>query len=393
MTAEGDKQGRKIMVIGQGDLDVGPARIPPRGLYSKSVAGPLPDSTPASSIAMPRSRLSRRRSVQAACGAVAAAVWQPIPARSRAEEPQPPRFRFVQINDTHVQAPLGPDDNPRIKTYPRANDKLRHCVEMLNGDIRPDFVLAIGDLIHGEALGRLRPDLETFRGLARPLAAPLYPTMGNHEVVQQEGDADYERAYRECFGDDRVSYAFERDGLVFIMLNNSGACVVGDDVIRARNAWLARTLAKHASQPKIIGCHIPLVPVRQEPVLAKSFGFSSYQARDPELLGLIDANAATIVAVLSGHLHLTGSVVREGVRHVSICGTASYPSDFAQFDVFADRIEMTVHQLPADLASSAPSIHGVPRHAADLTDADHETAEAYKIGRADERRLTIPIRA
>lgn len=341
---------------------------------------------------MTRSIMSRRRCVQAACGAVAAARWQPIPSRCRADESRPPRFRFAQINDTHVQAPLGPGDDPRIRTYARANDKLRHCVETLNDRIRPDFVLAIGDLVHGERLGRLRADLETFRGLAKPLAAPLYPTMGNHEVVQREGDPDHERAYRESFGDDRVSYAFEREGLVFIMLNNSGACAVGEDVIRARNAWLRRTLVEHASRPKIIGCHIPVIPVRDEPVLARSFGYSSYQAHDPELSGLIDAHAATIVAVLSGHLHLTGCVVRHGVRHVSICGTASYPSDFAQFDVHDDRIEMTVHRLPADLASSAPSIHGTPRHASDPTDADHDTPESYKIGRADERRLTIPIR-
>lgn len=336
------------------------------------------------------SNMTRRRCVQVASGAVAAA-WQAIPARCRADD-RPPRFRFAQINDSHVQAPLGQQDAPRIRTYPRANDKLRHCVEAINDRIRPDFVLAIGDLIHGETLARLRPDLETFRALTGSLAAPLYPTMGNHEVVQREGDPDHERPYRDCFGEDRVNYAFERGGLVFIMLNNSGACAVGDDVIRARNAWLRRTLVEHASRPKIIGCHIPVVPIREEEVLARSFGFSSYQAHDPELLGLIDSHAATIVAVLSGHLHLTGCVVRDGVRHVSICGTASYPGDFAQFDVHDDRIEMTVHRLPVDLASSAPSIHGSPRHAFDPIDAGHDTPESYKIGRADERRLTIPIR-
>ena len=99
-------------------------------------------------------------------------------------------------------------------------------------------------------------------------------------------------------------------------------------------------LAKYPAQPKVLGCHIPVVPIRQEPVLAKSFGFRSYQAHDPELLEVIDAHAATIVAVLSGHLHLTGCVQRKGVHHISISGTASYPSNFARFDVYDKRIEM-----------------------------------------------------
>lgn len=96
--------------------------------------------------------------------------------------------------------------------------------------------------------------------------------------------------------------------------------------------------------------------------------------------------------MLSGHLHLTGCVVRHGVHHIGICGTASYRADFASFEVFDDRLEWTVHQLPAELAASAPSIQGLPRHAADFADLTLETSEAYKIGRSDERRLPIPIR-
>jgi predicted MPP superfamily phosphohydrolase len=335
--------------------------------------------------------MPRRYWMHTCCGALAS-FWQPIPAARAAGEERAPRFRFVQLNDTHVQAPLRPEDDPRITTYPRANEKLRHCIEELNTTIRPDFVLAIGDLIHGESRARLAIDLEMFRSLAKPLTAALYPTMGNHDVVQREGSPEYERAYRECFGDDRVSYAFQKDGMLFVMLNNAGACCVGDDVIRARNAWLRRTLAKHRSDPKIIGCHIPVVPVREEAVLAKSFGFRSFHAHDPELLELIDAHAPSIVAVLSGHLHLTGFVVRKGVHHISVCGTASYPADFASFEVFSDRLELKVHQLPADLASAAPSIHGAPRHAAEFTDAAHPTPEEYQSGRRDERRLSIPIR-
>jgi len=323
--------------------------------------------------------------------AVAAGAWRAIPTAAAAEGPQTPKFRFVQWNDTHVQAPLRDRDGPQLQTYARANDKLQWCVETVNREIKPDFVLGLGDLVHGERLDRLPLDLEQFQTLTQSLQAPLYPTPGNHETVQREGHPDYERAYRAVFGDDRVHYTFEHGGVRFILFNNGGAVVVGPQVVRARNDWLRQTLAKYPAQPKVLGCHIPVVPIRQEPVLAKSFGFSSYQAHDPELLELIDAHAATIVAVLSGHLHLTGCVQRKGVHHISISGTASYPSSFARFDVYEKRIEMRVLQLPAELATSSPSIHGRPRHPQDIVDEDHATAEDYQAGRPDERQLMMPI--
>jgi predicted MPP superfamily phosphohydrolase len=336
-------------------------------------------------------RMDRRVFVRNAGAAIvgggAAALGRPVV--SLADGAAQPRFRFAQINDTHVQGPL--EKNDGIRTYAKANEKLQACVDVLNDVVRPDIVLGLGDLIHGERLDRLAVDMEAAKALLKPLRPAFYPTIGNHEIVQREGAPEYERAYRDVFGDDRVNYTFEHGGLRFILFNNGGATVVADAVIRARNAWLRETLARHRGQPTIIGCHIPLVSVRDEPVLARSFGFSSYRAHDPELLGLIDEHADSVVAVLSGHLHLTGCVEREGVWHVSICGTASYPSDFASFDVFDDRIEMTVHALPADLANAAPTIHGRPRHPQDFTDAFHATAQTYQAGRHDERRLTIPL--
>lgn len=339
-------------------------------------------------------RLVSRRRFLAAAGSAASLGWCPIPvAGTESPAAGKPRFTFVQLNDTHVQAPLRKQDPPRIGTYRRANDKLRAAVAAMNDTVRPDLVLHVGDLIHGERLDRLALDLQTYRELVQPLKAPLYPVMGNHEVVQQEGNAQYEKPFREMFGDDRANYTFDHGGLRFVMLNNSGATVVGGAVIEARNAWLEGVLKKHRGEPTILCCHIPVVPVRQEAVLAKSFGFRSYQAHDRQLLELVDAHADSIRAVLSGHLHLTGYVRRNGVFHLSIAGTASYPSDFAQFAVYDDRMVVQVHQLPEELATAHPSIHGRPRHAQEFTDTDHDTPEAYKIGRPDERRLTIPLLA
>jgi hypothetical protein len=150
-------------------------------------------------------------------------------------------------------------------------------------------------------------------------------------------------------------------------------------------------LAGSRDQPKIILCHIPLIALRDEPTLAKSFGFSSYRDHDPGTLQLLEENSDTVIAVLSGHLHLTGMKQQRGIFHISIAGTASYPCHVAVYSVFPDRIEVAVTQLPESLTRAAPSIHGKPRHGLDFTDTEHGTAEEYQAARADERRFTIPL--
>ena len=336
---------------------------------------------------MLESDLTRRDCLTTLGCAVGAGVWQPLPTMAAQTPVTEPKLRFVQINDLHVQAP-----NAAVRTYEKANEKARWVIEEINRKPRPDFVLGIGDLVHGERLDQLPKDLAVFQEIIKPLQVPFYPGLGNHEVIQQEGSPVHERAYREVFGDNRVNYTYAAGGLRFIMLNNSGACVVNAEIVRKRNAWLREILKEFADQPKILGCHIPLIPVREEAVLTKSFGFRSYMAHDAELLALVDQHAESMVAVLSGHLHLTGVAVRNGVHHISIAGTASYPSDFARFEVFADRITLQVCQLPAELAKSHPPLHGQPRHKLDFTDATHSTGEIYQAGQESERNLTIPLK-
>jgi hypothetical protein len=216
--------------------------------------------------------------------------------------------------------------------------------------------------------------------------------VGNHENVQREGNPRYEATFCQTFGEDRTNYTLKHKGLLFVMLNNSGAPRSNSTRIgQRRNEWLNGIFSDSKDLPKIICCHIPLVPLRDEPVLAKSFGFVSYTAKDEQLLSLIDEHAKSIVAVLSGHLHLTGVVVRNGVHHVSISGTASYPCDFATYDVFDDRIRLRVHSLPKELLTPTTDIHGRPRHEVDYTDSRHPTHEAYIKGNASERALDIML--
>ncbi len=188
-----------------------------------------------------------------------------------------------------------------------------------------------------------------------------------------------------------MNYTFAHGGILFVALNNAGACCVGPAVVRARNDWLRRTLEGARGVPKIILCHIPLVALREEAVLAKSFGFRSYLDHDGQTLKIVEEHADTVLAVLSGHLHLTGVIERKGIFHVSIAGTASYPCDYALYSVFPDRIEVAVRQLPRELVTPNTNIHGTPRYKSDFVDDAHKTPWDYVAGNPSERDFTIPL--
>ena len=143
--------------------------------------------------------------------------------------------------------------------------------------------------------------------------------------------------------------------------------------------------------PKLLFCHIPLVAIREEAVLAKSFGFASYRVKEPEILELVEGRASHVRAVLSGHLHLTGMVREKGIAHASICGTASYPHDVALYTVFPGRIEVEVVRLPSNLLAPSTNIHGIGRHGIDYTDTAHADYSSYLMGNRAERRFTITL--
>ena len=133
--------------------------------------------------------------------------------------------------------------------------------------------------------------------------------------------------------------------------------------------------------------------------MSRSFGFRSYAAQDSELLKTVEAHADTVIAVLSGHLHLTGVVRKNGIYHIVPSGSATYPCDYgALFTVFPDRITVQMQPLPRELAvpnkqaiGFQGSIHGKPRHKQDFVDGGHATAQLYQCGRRDEREFEIPL--
>ncbi len=301
------------------------------------------------------------------------------------------RFRFMMLNDMHLRSPGCDAGN-----YPGARERALWalgCVRGDNGFDPADFVIGAGDVIDGhrdafsDEYAYLRP------AFLEKLGVPFLPALGNHETRQGRSAAGY-RAYDEAFGGGMREYVFSCGGIGFIVLD---ACHDGEPPNEATlryNMFLQRSLDRLAelSLPAFIVSHVPFTPVRDEAVCAKSFNFGTYYTvPDSQTLATVERHADHVIAVLSGHLHLTGTVERRGIHHIVVAGTAAYPSDIATFDVFSDRIDVRVHRAPDDIQDRGANIHGRPRHAVDYIDSLHRTHERYLGGNPSERSFSMML--
>lgn len=314
-----------------------------------------------------------------------------------AKQNQEPIFRFLQFNDLHVQS-----SNTRYRpksgsTYRNANLRALWLLEAINNNnfFKPlDFVLSVGDMVYGESIEGIRYDLEFFKEhFVSQLSIPFFPVAGNHENKQQEGNSEYQEPYIKVFGEEKLNYSFVHKGIHFVVLNNSGTWNVSDkQILDKRMEIFMEMLNREPALPKLICCHVPFLPVREKKVLAESFGFTSFYTKETELVDLIEQKKDKVLAVLSGHLHLTGVVKVNSIYHISVSGLASYPHDMAVYSVFADRIEAEMIRVPSDLLEPSTNIHGAARFGFDFTDELHPDYTAYIMGNASERRFSIPLK-
>lgn len=312
-------------------------------------------------------------------------------------------FRFFQWNDLHVCDATIPG---RPAGYPGCNSKAAWARSHVHGKPAgsspasagqpiepPDFILSAGDIVHGEIADYDFDFRFMQRHLLEGLPVPFLPCLGNHENCQGEGDAALNRSYDKFFGRGWHDYAYTLAGVTFIVIDSSGGHREPDEVTTRRLRVLETALRRFDRGPIVLVTHIPLIPMRDPAVLARSFGFTSWLNLDARLLALVEAHADRIVSVHSGHLHITAAREQRGIWHIVPSGTAGFPSDFASVDFFPDHIDVRMHAFPEALHAPGPrgNIHGSERHGVDFTDAQHPDAHTYVSGTKAERAFTIPL--
>lgn len=169
-----------------------------------------------------------------------------------------------------------------------------------------------------------------------------------------EGNPACEAPYRAIFGGDRMDYVIPAGSTELIVLNNAGCFHVTPERREARYLFSGSGPAQPPRRPQDPGLPHPAHPAARAPyILRESFGFLSWHNLEAELLDRLDASGPSVKFVISGHLHLTGMVMRRGIAHLATAGTASFPHDIAVVDVRDNRIDVEVIALPVDLHEPA----------------------------------------
>jgi len=308
-------------------------------------------------------------------------------------------FSFVQINDTHLNIPGN-------EGYPKVEEKLRSVISSINSEEKfplPDFVLFPGDIIQGTKLKFLQPECEFAKEILDELNCPYYTVVGNHEVLNTEGNPRFLNAYKRTFGKDRIYHSFIHKGFHFILFNNSNGLGSIGDATTNRNEWLENTLNEYDAYPKIIVCHIPLISYREEENLRMSFGYWTYKLRGVNTWSIIQKHSDRVIAVLNGHVHLTGVIKTNNswlsflfpgdndIYNISPSGLASYPCHYAYYKVFENKIDVKMLQVDSELVTPSSNIHGKLYHEKNFVDAQHKSHKFYVSGNMDERVFSIPL--
>jgi predicted phosphodiesterase len=191
-------------------------------------------------------------------------------------------FTFVQLCDPQ----LG------MGGYEHDVQSFRRAVERIN-QLKPDFVLICGDLVHD----RTEQAFADFTEIRSALAVPSSCVPGNHDVGGEPTPETLQH-YRKVIGDDY--YSFEHKGLTFVFVNTQLWKSPVEGETGRQDTWLEKILggASRKESPVVVVGHYPLfIEEMDEPEEYMNLPVPKRR----ELLQLYEQHG--VAAVLGGHLH------------------------------------------------------------------------------------------
>ncbi len=221
-----------------------------------------------------------------------------------------PHLCFLHISDLHILA-----EEERRQYGADTGAILRQAVPLMNA-LRPDFIIASGDLISDESEDSYR----RLQSLLKSVEAPLHFMMGNH---------DERAAFRRVFSPDEppsadpVREAFERGGVRFLLLDSVLPGKVEGWISPRQLDWLDRELAARPDRPAWVFLHHQPLPIYIRWLdalgLRNREEFLSVLARHPQ------------VQVISyGHVHQVRRWRHRGVLFLSVPALAFQFSPLSQ---------------------------------------------------------------
>ena len=232
-------------------------------------------------------------------------------------------FSFVLMSDIHVK--------------PEVEKEFQKVIDSVNR-IKPDFVMAAGDLVFDVMRGN-PPAADTlfqlYKSMSAKIKSPVYNCIGNHELfgIYPESDVDSSHAdykwgmYERYLG--KTFYSFEHKGWHFIVLNSIDVTpekkymgVIGKEQIE----WLKADLANvKPGTPVAVTVHIPFLSTFDQ-----RFKEINTTARQPhgtlisnrkEVLDLFEGHNLRLV--MQGHIHWIEDIFINNKTHFITAGSVA----------------------------------------------------------------------
>jgi 3',5'-cyclic AMP phosphodiesterase CpdA len=221
------------------------------------------------------------------------------------------QFQFAVVSDRAA--------NPRLGVFENALKKVAL--------LRPDFVLSVGDFIHGYAAAggplteeaKLLEKRDHVDAMFEKLPMRFFFVPGNHDINNDMS----ERIWKQRYGNDY--YAFEHQGVLFLCLNSQDGDHYGAGIGKEQIAYVRSVLEKHP-QPRwtFVFLHQPLwlIDDQQRDEARK-------KDEKPSLTGF-DAIEALLTdhpyTVIAGHHHHYKHAQRKGRKYIKLATTGGQSS-------------------------------------------------------------------
>jgi hypothetical protein len=241
----------------------------------------------------------RRVAVRLVLAAGGAALWlHTSPAAAFGPDPTTAaaRFRFVVLNDLHIDSD---DLGVSRAQISRAVDE----INTFAGQIA--FVIVAGDLAQSGTAAALQTELQAAKDELDRLTVPYHVTIGNHDVTTTGDDT----AFGALFG--ATSYRFEHDGMHFLALRTAQTQTSTTIPLEALDSLTVQLTAIDPAQPLVVFAHHPLGPL--SPLRATNA--SAFYSR-------VDGH--NLKAVLAGHFHGVFEEQRNGAWYCTSSAMAAH---------------------------------------------------------------------
>jgi len=233
----------------------------------------------------------------------------------------PNEFQFAVVGDNAA--------NPREGVFEAALAKLRL--------LRPEFVLSVGDFIHGYGEGMkplmdeslIREKRRKFDEALKILSVPFYRVPGNHDINNDLSAGIWKELYGPAY------YSFIYMDVLFLCLNSQDGRNYSAGIGKEQVAWAGDVLDKHCDARWVcLFFHQPLwLEDERRLATARGGGGTPQLTGFHEIEKLLEGRNYTVFA---GHHHRYGKWVKNGQKYFRLATTGGQSSlsgpESGQFD-------------------------------------------------------------